>query len=334
MRRALLVLIVAAAIAALAIREYRIHNQTPLGEAFVGSDGATVWNSTAPIRSPVGKLNYGQHVFVYQRDAHESLVSTRTGIRGWISSGSLIDPKLWRTALELAQKTDEMPVQAVGHTIARANLHTTPGIHAPVILQAPADSPLTVLQHSAVVSGSGALANSGGGSVENWWLVRTKRKTTGRVAGWVLGRLITLDLPSVLAEYQSSEDMNIVAWFEIDHVRDVRSGRIRPEYLVAGVRGRPVGCDFTLLRVYTWSSARERYETAFMDSNVCGKLPVEVTPAKSALQDAYFRFVNVTPSGTEERAYRMRLTTVRRMNPESAAAKDARKSDAIQKDRS
>lgn len=334
MRRVLFVLIVAAAIAALAIREYRIHNEAPLEEAFIGSDGATVWNSTAAIRSPIGKLNYGQHVFVYQREARESLVSTHSGIRGWVSSASLMDAELWRTALDLAQKTNDMPVQATGHTIARANLHTMPGIRASVILQAPADSPLTVLRHSALVSGSEALASSGGSSVENWWLVRTKLKATGSVAGWVLGRLITLDLPSVLAEYQSSEDMKVVAWFELDHVRDVRSGRIRPEYLVAGIRGRPVGCDFTLLRVYTWSSARERYETAFMDSNVCGKLPVEVTLAKSGLQDAYFRFMDITPSGTEERAYRMRLTTVRRMNPETAAGKGAGKTSASQKDRS
>ncbi len=106
---------------------------------------------------------------------------------------------------------------------------------------------------------------------------------------------------------------------------DSSSQTYRPEYLVAGNRQRDAACDFTLLRVYTWSSVRNRYETAFMDSRVCGKLPVQVTPAKLPTDDAYFSFDNLGAAGMDKRTYRMRLTTVRRIDA-SNTVRDASKS--------
>ena len=37
-------------------------------------------------------------------------------------------------------------------------------------------------------------------------------------------------------------------------------------------------CDFTMLRVYTWGSKRKRYETAYVESDLCGHLPIRVPP--------------------------------------------------------
>lgn len=322
MRRLFFIILIVGAIIAVSIREYRLHHQSPAEEAFVGGRGATVWNSTAEIRAPVGSLTYGQPVHVYQHYAQEAFVSTPSGIRGWVSSASLIDPDLWRSAALLAESAKNMPIQAVGHTRARMNLHTRPGVQAPVILQAPADSPLVVFQHEMVATAPGA---TGALNSDDWWLVRADVKNAGSVTGWALDRLIALNLPDSLRGYQASEDIKIAAWFEIDRALDSSSQRYRPEYLVAGTRGRQTACDFTLLRVYTWSSAHDRYETAFMDSHVCGKLPVEVVPAKSPIEDAYFSFDNVAEGGIEKRRYRMRLTTVRRIDVNSNAVRHASK---------
>src|SRR5208283_2187719 len=44
-----------------------------------------------------------------------------------------------------------------------------------------------------------------------------------------------------------------------------------------GPDGQP--CDFTLIRVYTWGAGRRRYETAYVESNLCGTLPILVQTA-------------------------------------------------------
>lgn len=323
MRRAFIITLVVGILAALSVREYRLHHQHSTEEAFIGQRGATVWNSTAEIRTPVANLNYGERVQIHQHYAQEALVSTASGIRGWVSSASLMDAGLWHSAALLAKSAEDLPIQASGHTRARANLHTEPGVHSPVILQAPADSPLVFLRHASSEETQSSSASSS--SAEDWWLVRADVKNTGAITGWALGRLLKFDLPEPISGYQSSEGIHIVAWFKINRALDSASQTYRPEYLVAGNRGRQPACDFTLLRVYTWSSARDRYETAFMDSRVCGKLPVQVTAAKLPSDDAYFSFDNLGTAGVEKRTYRMRSTTVRRIDA-SNTARDGSKS--------
>ena len=312
MRRAFIITLVVGVLVAFTVREYRLHHQHNTEEAFIGQRGATVWNSTAEIRAPVANLNYGERVQIHQHYAHEALVSTASGVRGWVSSDSLMDPDLWHSAALLAKSASNMPVQASGHTRARANLHTQPSVDSPVILQAPPDSPLVVLQHALTADSRKTGANSS--DAQDWWLVRADVKDAGSITGWALGRLLKFDLPEPLPGYESSEGIHIVAWFTINRALDSLSQTYRPEYLIAGNRVRQPACDFTLFRVYTWSSKRDRYETAFMDSRVCGKLPLHVTPAKLPGDDAYFSFDNLGAAGAEKRIYRMRSTTVRRID--------------------
>lgn len=321
MRRAFIVSVLVGLLLALGIREYRLHRKIPFEQAYIGSEGAILWDSTAQIRSPVANLPYGQSVQVYQRDADYVLVGTQAGVRGWVSSASLMDPDIWRRMALLAETTKSMAVQAVGHTNARTNIHTRPGRQSPVILQVPGDSPLVVLRHSLVAAEpSQAAEDSSSGNSDDYWLVRADVKDIGNVSGWVLGRLVSLDLPEPLPEYQSSEAMKIVAWFEINRAIDVTSGSIRPEYLVAGIRDsrdraeHNGECDFTMARVYTWSSKHQRYETAFLDSTLCGKLPIDATPAGAPEGEAQFWFQNLSGHGAENRVYDMKLTTVRRVD--------------------
>jgi hypothetical protein len=331
MRRVFLVSLIVGLMVALAVREYRLRRKLPLEEAYIGGQRATVWDTTAQIRSPIASLSYGQPVQVYQRDDDYVLVGTSTGIRGWVSSVSLMDADLWRRVGLLDATTKSMPVQAVGRTRARTNIHTRPGRTSPVILEAPGDSSVRVLQHAAAASHRQPTDPRGSSfPYDDWWLVRADVKDVGTVSGWVLGRLVALDLPEPLPEYQSSEAYAVVAWFEINRAADALSGGYRPEYLVAATRNaedqQQDGCDFTLTRVYTWSVKRQRYETAFMDSGLCGKLPIDVTPAKTPGGEAYFRFQNSGGSGIEPRVYDMKLTTVRRMNisPASTRSKTAK----------
>jgi hypothetical protein len=85
----------------------------------------------------------------------------------------------------------------------------------------------------------------------------------------------------------------------------------KPQYLAAGSHG-PEGqpCDFTTLRVYTWNAKKTRYETAFIENNLCGQLPVRI--AKGPNSEPEFRF-HVMDGDKNERVYRLIQTVVRRI---------------------
>lgn len=131
----------------------------------------------------------------------------------------------------------------------------------------------------------------------------------GLVAGWVLARFIELDLPGPVKDYASSADLHVVAWFELNRVPN-GSGGEAPQYLVAGSRGGEGGaCDFTMLRVYTWGKVRKRYETAYVESDLCGHLPIRVSNGEKGPE---FQFPDVDEGGAD-RKYAMYQTSVRRV---------------------
>jgi hypothetical protein len=131
----------------------------------------------------------------------------------------------------------------------------------------------------------------------------------GLVAGWVLARFVELDLPGPVKDLASSANLHVIAWFELNRVPDGDGGDV-PQYLVAGSRGG-VGqaCDFTMLRVYTWGTKRKRYETAYVESDLCGNLPIHIS---SGAKGPQFQFPDVNEGGTD-RTYIMLQTTVRRV---------------------
>jgi hypothetical protein len=141
------------------------------------------------------------------------------------------------------------------------------------------------------------------------------------IAGWVLSRFIEPDLPGPVRDYASSSDLHVVAWFELNRVPDGSGGQA-PQYLVAGSHGgEGQACDFTMLRVYSWSTTRKRYETAYIESNLCGHLPIRVA---SDLAGPGFRFAE-DGGNAAERVYAMHQTVVRRISNKSAGTSPSRR---------
>ena len=148
---------------------------------------------------------------------------------------------------------------------------------------------------------------------EDWWLVRAHIADQTVLAGWLLGRFVELDVPSPLPDYATSAGMRIVAWSELNRVPS-QSGKPMTQYLLLGTHG-PEGqpCDFTALRVYTWGKQRQRYETAFVESNVCGKLPIQRLQSAGPEADITFSFLDFSNGKREHRTYQMHQTIVRRV---------------------
>jgi hypothetical protein len=124
-----------------------------------------------------------------------------------------------------------------------------------------------------------------------------------------VARFVELDLPEPVREGMASANVRPTAWFELNRVESPSGDK--PQYLVAGTRnseGQP--CDFTVLRVYTWNQKRTRYETAFIENNLCGQMPVRVDKGPKGEPEFRFRQMN---GPKEERVYHMTQTVVRRV---------------------
>ncbi len=295
---------------------WRIRSRrTPHEEAYAGERHVILWSSTAQVREPVATLNYGERLEILQRFGDEVEARTAQGVTGWVDGRQLLSSELWRGASDLAARARALPIEARGHTKVVTNLHIEAGRDGARIVQLGRDAPVELLERHVVeapaTSDATEEGDEGSARREDWWLVRSQTKDVGDVVGWLIGRFVALDLPAPLPDYVSSAGMRVVAWFELNRVADSAAGE-KPQYLVAGTRGAEgQPCDFTLLRVYTWSSARRRYETAYVESNLCGKLPMRVTPGATPGGDASFRFVAAGDNSDAERVYQMHQTTVR-----------------------
>jgi hypothetical protein len=140
-----------------------------------------------------------------------------------------------------------------------------------------------------------------------------------------LGRFVELDVPAPLPDYANAAGMRIVGWFDLNHVND-QNGAAKPQYLLVGTHG-PEGqpCDFSLMRVYTFAAKKDRYETAFIDSDVCGRLPITISKQATPGGDVEFAFQDITTSGLEDRKYKLIQTVVRRVDDNRKAPPQKRK---------
>ena len=323
------------------------HAKPSLEAAYAGNKEVTVWSTTAQVRSPLTTVSFGDKVNVVSRFGDQVQVRTANGITGWVAEHELLTAEFWQKAKDLNSETGGKPIEARGRTRVLSNMHLEPGRDAPRIRQVNKNVAVDLYERRAVpVPAAGVLktsdeegANNSAAAApdarkEDWWLVRAHLPDQTEMSGWILGRFIDLEVPAPLPDYASAADMRIVAWFELNHVAD-SNGETKPQYLVLGVKGSEgQACDFTMMRVFTWGKQRERYETAFVDSDVCGKLPLKLTPGAQPDGDASFSFDDLSNGAAEQRLYHMHQTIVRRVRAAGEAApakhaKAARKTLAI-----
>ena len=293
--------------------------------AYVGSRQVILWSTTAQVREQVGTVSYGEPLEILDRFQDQLHVRTTNGLTGWITESDLLTSEMWQKAKDLESETGTLPVEARGHTRALANLHIAAGRESPRIRQLNKMVPVDLFERKVaeVPLGPTAVSTNGASTAkkEDWWLVRAHLSDETTASGWLLGRFVDLDVPAPLPDYANSAGMRIVAWFELNQTTDT-SGQLKPQYLLVGSRdaeGQP--CDFTLMRVYTWGKKRQRYETAFVESNVCGKLPVKLTEPKTPDADATFSFEDWSAGAAQQRTYVMRQTIVKRLRQDGVTPK-------------
>jgi hypothetical protein len=309
-----------------------------VGEAFISERSVTLWSSVAQVREPITLLHYGERVDVLGRRNDSVKVRSVAGQVGWIDARLLMEPALWQRSMKLLEQVRAMTAQARGRTKVATNLHLEPGRTAPRLYQFGRGIQLEIVGRAVADWVQVTDEKEAGNDLENtkkedWFLVRgvatrppgeaaarsAETSTTTQpgdsttpIAGWVVARFVDLDLPEPVREGTASANVRAIAWFELNRVAN--SSGDKPQYLVAGVRGgEGQPCDFTTLRVYTWNQKKTRYETAFIENDLCGQMPVQL--AKGPKGEPEFRFHQMGIK-KDERVYRLIQTVVRRVREE------------------
>jgi hypothetical protein len=313
-----------------------------LGDAYVSERSVTLWSSVAQVREQLGVLLYGDHVDVLARRNENVKIRTASGQVGWVDGRYLMEPELWRRSAKLLQQAQGIPVQGRGRTKVPTNLRVAPGRTEPRLYQFSRNTPMEIVGRATAdwVQVSDEKESDAGPAEtkkEDWFLVRaTATRPPGEgvvrnsaittttqpgdqtipIAGWVVARFVSMDLPDPVREGTESANIRPLAWFELNRVADADGEHA--QYLVAATKG-PEGapCDFTTTRVYTWNQRKSRYETAFIDNNLCGAFPVRIGKDPKGEPEFRFRIMGEP----DERVYRLIQTVVRRVKEEGGSGK-------------
>ena len=104
--------------------------------------------------------------------------------------------------------------------------------------------------------------------MEDWYLVRGSSSHVG----WVLLRMIDLDIPVEVAQY--AEGQRIMGYFVLNTVQD--GDKQVAQYLVLLNEPKDgLAWDYNQIRVFTWGKGHHHYETAYRERNLEGHFPVK-----------------------------------------------------------
>jgi SH3 domain-containing protein len=239
-----------------------------------------VLDTTAVVHNVTQVLKYGDRLEVLQKGDNWAKVRTGNGTEGWVTTRELIPSTVYEDGQKLLQDLKGRQVQAAGHTVLAANVHLEPRRGAPDLGMLMQGQNLEIYDRRLVAKGTAGSGTNQAASHaapgDAWYLVQADSR-----AGWILGRLVTLDIPQGISRY--ADNRNVVAWFVLNTVQD--GGTSVPQYLAADREGS-VEFDFTHVRVFTWSRRYHHYVTSFVKSGLSGNFPIRIEHVGSV---PYFR---------------------------------------------
>lgn len=262
----------------------------PKEYAYVSAPEASLRDQLATVYKKVGKVQNGDRVEVLEKYRRFVRVRNEANEIGWIEQRYLTSPEVYEQFQNLAAEHAGDPLQAPATTRYATNLHVTPDREGEHLYQLKEGSKVEVLARAtsekpvpqgaqpkpAIAKKGKEKAETPSKPMEDWWLVRVPPPaggTTPARVGWVLARMVDLDVPVEIGQY--AEGQRIVAFFVLNHVDDLN--KQVPQYLVALNEPRDgTPFDYNQIRVFTWNLKRHRYETAYRERKLEGLLPIRV----------------------------------------------------------
>jgi SH3-like domain-containing protein len=277
---------------------------------YVSAQETSLRDRVATMYNKIGTVHGGDRVEVLEKQRRFLRVRTDSGQEGWIEERSLVPQDVYDAFQKLASDNASQQVQAHGTARSDLNIHVTPsregehlyqlkdGEKVEIVKRATAEknppkSPATTTAQNpksaattqpqpkpAPAAKPAASAKAAPSSapgkppeppkpvMEDWYLVRN---SAGRV-GWVLLRMIDLDIPLEVAQY--AEGQRIMGYFVLNTVQE--EDKQVPQYLVLLNEPKDgLPWDFNQIRIFTRNRAKHRYETAYRERNLEGYFPVK-----------------------------------------------------------
>ncbi|MFZ0797092.1 MAG: SH3 domain-containing protein [Terriglobales bacterium] len=299
--------------------------------AYVSGVQAILRDHVAAVYEKAGVVKNGERVEVLDRDRRFVKVRTATGATGWVEQRYLVGQDVFDKIQKLTADNQNDPVQAQGTTRNDTNLHVEPGRDTEHLYQissgeklallkrGTAEKPGAVAPPSRLTSRSDTPSSKSQEKKENvpvipvpikedWWLVRDSNNRVG----WVLARMIDLDVPLDVAQY--AEGQRIVAYFVLNQVQD--GDKKVAQYLTVLTEPKDgLPFDFNQIRVFTWNVKRHRYETAYRE-RMEGVLPVTVSQEnfdKEGMLPTFTIRVQDDSGKVTDRKYKLNTPIVRRV---------------------
>jgi hypothetical protein len=141
--------------------------------------------------------------------------------------------------------------------------------------------------------------------MDDWSQVRT---SDGKV-GWVLSRLLLMAIPDDVAQY--AEGHRITSYFALGDAHDEGE---KKHWLWTTIGKGVEPYEFDSFRVFVWNRRRHRYETGFIERNVVGHFPVQVTT--SGANATFSVVVEGTDGGLYKKTYAFQENRVRFLSRE------------------
>ncbi len=283
---------------------------------YVSAQETSLRDRVATMYNKIGTVHSGDRVEVLEKQRRFLRVRTDSGQEGWIEERSLVPQDIYDAFQKLASDNASQEVQAHGTARSELNMHVTPSREAEHLYQLKDGEKVDILKRAtaeknppkaaaaaatsspkssattqpktppampaeAAPAPNASKPASGSASVEppkpvmeDWYLVRN---SAGHV-GWVLLRMIDLDIPLDVAQY--AEGQRIMGYFVLNTVqeedKDSKEVKQVPQYLVLLNEPKDgLPWDFNQIRIFTRNRAKHRYETAYRERNLEGYFPVK-----------------------------------------------------------
>ncbi len=301
--------------------------------AYVSGVQAILRDHVAAVYEKTGVVKNGERVEVLDHDRRFVKVRAATGATGWVEQRYLVSQQVYDRIQKLTADNQNDPVQAQGTARNDTNLHVDPGRDTEHLYQISSGEKLALLKRGTAEKPGAVMApprsaapdsnkldsNKPGSNkneqekkplplIEDWWLVRDSHNRVG----WVLGRMIDLDIPLDVAQY--AEGQRIVAFFVLNQVQD--GDKKVAQYLTVVTEPKDgLPFDFNQIRVFTWNVKRHRYETAYRE-RMEGVLPVTVSQEnfdKEGTLPVFTIRVQDDNGNVSERKYKLNTPIVRRV---------------------
>lgn len=330
---------------------------------WVSAAQANLRDKLVTLYNKAGIVKNGERVEVLEKQKRFARVRTTSGTEGWVELRYLVGNEVYDGFQKLASEAKALPFQGRATTRATLNMHLTPSRDGEVLYQLKDGDKVEILKRAVaekvqpgakkpsgtprvpVNTASGAMLTPAAAATaphfrlaaakpekaadgdappavyEDWWLVRDGSNH----AGWVLGRMLDLDVPLDIAQY--AEGQRIVACFVLNKVHDEEKDGDKevPQYLTLMTESHDgLPYDFDQVRVFTWNTKRHRYETGYRERKLFGVLPVKTGTqdfGKEGVLPTFTIHTQEDDGQTSERTYRLIGPIVRRVVAEQPPEK-------------